>query len=213
MGHRKPRKKQQMDLPIHIADAISEYTPHQNGWTTVERASEMAACILETKAKVIVDIGVFAGRSTVAMGFAARELGDAMVFGIDPWKIESATEGEADEASADWWRSKADLERMHRECMQWVWDHRLDQWVTIIRAASQHVHQLFPTIDFLNIDGQHAEIASCRDVQLYLPKLKSGHYVTFDDTDWAQTQKAVQMIEAECDLVSDNGKARTYRKR
>lgn len=201
------------ELPPHIHSAIDSYIPHQNGWTTVERAQEISACILETNAKVCVDIGVFAGRSTIAMGFSAREIGDSMVFGIDPWKIEQAIEGESDEANADWWRTKADLERMHRETMQWIWDHRLDNWVTIIRAPSQNVHQLFPVIDFLNIDGQHAEIASCRDVELYVPKLRKGAYCTFDDTAWAQTQKALKMIETMCDLVTDTGEARTYRKR
>lgn len=173
----------------------------------------MAAWILETKAKVIVDIGVFAGRSTIAMGFAARELGDSMVYGIDPWKIDDATEGENDKASADWWRTRADLERMHREAMQWIWDHRLDQWITIIRAPSQNVHQLFPTIDFLNIDGQHAEVASCRDVEIYVPKVRAGGVVFMDDTAWPQTQKAVSMMDGMCDLVNDTGMARTYLKR
>lgn len=202
-----------MNLPSHIHAAIDGYLPHQNGWTTVQRGQEMAEWILEIKAKVIVDIGVFAGRSTIAMGFAARELGDSHVYGIDPWKVEMAVEGEKDEANADWWKQRADLERMHRETMQWIWDHRLDQWVTIIRQASQYVHQLFPVIDFCNIDGQHAEVASCRDVQLYVPKVRKGGIITFDDTGWEQTQKALGMMDEMCELVNDTGQARTYRKK
>lgn len=200
-------------LPSHLHAAIDGYIPHMNGWSVVTRCQEMAAWVLELKAKVIVDIGVFAGRSTIAMGFAARELGDSMVYGIDPWKIELATEGESDKANADWWRTKADLERMHREAMQWLWDHRLDQWITIIRAPSQNVHHLFPVIDCLNIDGQHAEVASCRDVELYVPRVRQGGIVFFDDVSWHQTKKAVSMLDEMCELVNDTGEARTYRKR
>jgi len=199
-------------LPDHIHDAIFEYLEHMDGWTTPERGCEMAERILETKAKVCVDIGVFAARSTIAMGFAARQLIDSIVYGIDPWKIDSAIEGDNVEENAKWWKERSKLEEMHRQTMHSIWSHRLDQWITIIRSPSQYVHQLFPVIDFLNIDGQHSEIASCRDVELYLPKLRSGHYLTFDDTDWDSTQKALTMIEQQCELVNDNGKARTYRK-
>lgn len=201
------------DLASHLHEAINSYIPVMNGWTTVTRAQEMAACILEIKAKTIVDIGVFAGRSTIAMGFAARELGYGMVWGIDPWRIAAAVEGDEVPENRGWWERNADLERMHAETMRWVWEHRIEQWVTIIRAHSQHVAQLFPTIDCLNVDGNHTEIASCRDVSLYVPKVKKGGYVFFDDTDWGTTKKAVSLLDSMCELVNDTGKARTYRKR
>lgn len=187
-----------------------------DGWTLPDRGCEMAERILETNAKVIIDIGVFAGRSTIAMGFAARELGDAHVYGIDPWKIDAQVEGDTVEENARWWKEKADLERMHRETMIAIWAHRLDQWVTIIRNASQYVHQLFPVIDFLNIDGSHTELASCRDVNLYVPKLRSGSYLMMDDCDWQSTQQAIKLIEEQCDLVKtmvEANEARVYRKR
>lgn len=202
-----------MSLPKHIENAIWNYNNHMEGWTTPERACEMAEHILDTNAKVCVDIGVFAGRSTIAMGFAAREQCDAMVYGIDPWKIDSAVEGDNVEENAKWWKERANLEQMHWQCMHVIWSHRLDQWVTIIRNASQYVHQLFPVIDFINIDGAHSELASCRDVELYLPKLRPGAFLMFDDSDWGSTQKALSMIEEQCELINDTGKARTYRKR
>jgi hypothetical protein len=202
-----------LSLPSHISDAIHNYIPVMEGWTTPERACEMAERILETNAQVCVDIGVFAARSTIAMGFAARELGGSVVYGIDPWKIESAVEGDNVEENAKWWRENANLEQMHRQTMHSIWAHRLDPWVTIIRNASQYVSGLFPVIDFLNIDGCHTEVASCRDVLLYLPKLRSGGYLTFDDSGWASTQKALALISEYCELVNDTGDARTYRKK
>jgi Methyltransferase domain len=205
-----------MSLPVHIRDAIYNYIPHMEGWTTPDRACEMADCIIKTQARVCVDIGVYAGRSTIAMGFGARELYDSMVYGIDPWKVESAIEGESVVEGLRWWQQNSNLEEMHRQTMHQIWAHRLDQWVTIIRAESQHVHQLFEVIDFLNIDGNHTEVASCRDVRLYLPLLRKEHYLMFDDCDWPSTQKALGMIEEECELVkkmTDKNEARIYRKR
>lgn len=204
-------------LPEHIRNAIYHYTVHMEGWATPERCEEMATRIIETNARVCIDIGVFAARSTISMGFAARELGASHVYGIDPWKIESAVEGDNVEENARWWRESSNLEKMHTETMHAIWSHRLDPWVTIIRNGSQHVAQLFPVIDFINIDGCHTEVASCRDVNLYLPRLRSGGYLTFDDADWATTQPALKLIEEQCDLIKvmNDGKneARTYRKR
>ncbi len=202
-----------MSLPDHIKKAIYEYFPHMDGWCTEERACEMAERILETNAKVIVDIGVYAGRSTIAMGFAARELGDSVVYGIDPWRVDSAVEGDDVEANARWWRENSNLEHMHQRTMECIWAHRLDKWVVILRAPSQFVSQLFQVIDLINVDGCHTEVASCRDVGIYLPLLRSGSYCFFDDSDWESTQKALAMVEEHCELINDNGKARTYRKR
>src|SRR6266699_1182953 len=139
-----------MNLPDYIRDAIYNYLPHMQGWTEPLRACEMAERILETKAKVIVDIGVFAGRSTIAMGFAAREMGDGMVYGIDNWNPSSASDNDDHKEGVDWWEKQSNLESVHQQAMQAVWGHRLEPWVTIIRAKSEHVHQLFPKIDFLN---------------------------------------------------------------
>lgn len=205
-----------MSLPKHIEEAVHHYLPHMEGWTEAERGCEMAACILETKAQVCVDIGVFGGRSTIAMGFAARELGKSMVYGIDNWNPGAAADNDDHKEGVEWWEKKSNLETIHQLAMRSIWDHRLEPWVTIIRAKSEHVHQLFPVIDFLNIDGGHSEINSCRDVTLYLPKVRSGAYVFMDDCGWPTTQKAIGMIEEQCDLVNTTtGKteSRTYKKR
>jgi hypothetical protein len=205
-----------MSLPKHIEEAIHNYLPHMDGWTTPERGCEMAERILETSAAVIVDIGVFAGRSTIAQGFAARELRGSMVYGIDPWKIDEQIESDSIEENARWWKEKVNLEYMHQRTMICIWAHRLDPWVTIIRNASQHAARLFTEIDFLNIDGSHTELASCRDVNVYVPKVRSGGYVMFDDCDWTTTQPALKLIEEHCDLVKTMpgaNEARVYRKR
>ena len=203
-------------VPKHIKEAIESYLPAMDGWCTPERGCEMAERILETKARVIVDIGVFAGRSSIAMGFAARELVNSHVYGIDPWKIDEQIEADSIEENAKWWKEKVNLEYMHQRTMICIWAHRLEKWLTIIRNASQNVVQLFTEIDFLNIDGSHTELASCRDVNLYVPKLRSGAYMMFDDCDWSSTQPALKLIEEHCDLVktmSGANEARVYRKR
>lgn len=203
-------------LPKHIRDGIFHYLPVLEGWTTPERGCEMAESVLEVNHDVAVSIGVFSGRSVIAMGFAMRERHRGMIYGIDPFKVEAATEGNTDPEDRKWWQEKSNLEEMHRGTMNAIWTHRLDEWATIIRACSQHVHQLFNEIGVLEIDGNHSEIASCRDVELYVPKVIPGGMIFFDDSDWSTTQKALSLLDQTCDLVKDGrdtSQYRIYRKR
>jgi len=191
------------NTPQHIVDAIHHYLPHMQGWTPPVRACEMADAILEIKHPVAVSVGVFSGRSVIAMGFAMRQLGNGMVYGIDPYKVAAATEGNGDAADKEWWAKSAGLDDMSNYAARQVFDHNLDQWATLIRNSSQYVAHMFPEIGVLEIDGNHSEEASTRDVELYLPRVIKNGYVFFDDAGWETTQKALRMMDGNCDLVKE----------
>lgn len=211
-----------MSLPKHISDAIHEYLPPLDGWTEPDKACEMAELILEHKPKVVVEIGTFGGRSAIAQAFALRQNNDGgRIYCIDPWRLEYSLEGESSD-NRKWWTQNINIDEIHTKCMHAIWQHNLDDWLVVIRAASQHVYQLFPEIDLLLIDGNHSEVASLRDAQLYLPRVSPNGLIWLDDTDWivadegkvlASTKKAVELIETQCALVKDMGKHRLYQKR
>lgn len=183
------------------------------GWTTAERGIKMAQLVLDKKPNVIVEIGVFGGRSLIAQAMALRENGHGKIYGIDPWKKELALEGDSDPENIRWWAA-VDLHDIHRKCMEAIWEHRLDSWITVIRSASQDAHHLFSGgIDILSIDGNHSELASCRDVQMYAPKLNEGASVLMDDCDWSETKKAQHMLLEYCNLVETDGKFGIYQKK
>jgi hypothetical protein len=211
-----------MSLPLHIQDAIKEYLPPLDGWTTPERACEMAKIIIENKPKVVVEIGTFGGRSAIAQGFALRENNNGgKLYSIDPWKLEYAMEGEWDE-NQNWYKNNIDIDEIHKKCMHAIWSHNLDEWIVVIRAASQHCHELFNEIGVLLVDGNHSQVASLRDVELYVPKVVSGGIVMLDDQDWMvkegerlinSTKKAIHFTEQHCDLITQIGNMGFYRKR
>ena len=182
------------------------------GMVTPERSLEMADYILDHRPEMIVEIGVFGGKSLIPMAMACRHNDHGHVYGIDPWRVDAALEGE-NEANQKWWSQNVDLEDMHRKTMKAIWDHHLDPWVTIVRAQSHTVGRLFHQIDLLNLDGNHSEIASCRDVEWYLPMVSHGGVVMFDDTDWTSTQKAVSMLMDQCDVIKDDPHYKWFKKR
>lgn len=205
-------------IPSHIKDTI--YTELSNnppvrteGWMTPERGVELAELILEHKPETVVEIGVFGGRSLICQALALKELGRGKIYGIDPWKVEAALEGEG-EANREWWSRNCDLHQIHKGAMETIWRLGLEEYAIIIRAKSQHCAMLFAGgIDLLGIDGNHSEIASTRDVKLYLPQVQEGGLVAFDDADWPTTQAALKLLDAQCDIIKDAGHYRIYRKR
>lgn len=205
------------DLPLFDSIRVELGLPPDpvklEGWTTGDKGVELAKLILKEKPKVVVELGVFGGRSLIAMAMALRAAGGGKAFGIDPWRLQVAIEGETDTANIQWWTNNINLHEIHRGAMEAIWRLGLDQWAIIIRAASQDVLQLFPMIEVLHIDANHSELASCRDVENFVPRVPSGKWVIFDDSDWGSTRKAVALLNGYCELVKDYGSWRLYQRR
>lgn len=190
------------NTPQHVQDAIHHYVPTLHGWLLPERGCEMADAIFETRPKLCVELGVFGGRSLISQAFALREINDGgVVVGIDPWRVEDALDGEKDEANRNWWRNNIDIEAIHRSAMKAIWDHHIEPWCSVIRAASQHAAPIFGDIGLLFIDGNHSETASMRDVETWVPKVRSGGYIFCDDNDWPSTQPAYARLKEMADVV------------
>lgn len=195
---------------------INERHPRMEGWVSAERAIEMAELIIKAQPEVCVELGVFGGKSMLGEGLGLKANNHGKLYAVDPWKKEAATEGATDPRNDEWWAA-LDLHHIHRQCMEEIWRHGLDEFVTVIRAKSEHVSELFPVIDWLFIDGNHSELCSCRDVNNYVPKVTKHGYVLMDDCKWPSTQKALKLVEDCCDLEkkaeSGGTEYRIYRKR
>lgn len=192
---------------------IEETVPKMEGWCSEEKALAMAELVLEQKPLTVVEIGVFGGRSLIPQAMALRENGAGRIYGIDPWQLDAAIEGDNGKENDDWWIQNVKLNEIHQLCMTEIWKHQLEERCVIIRAGSQYCTNLFKKIDLLHIDGNHSELTSCRDVQLYGPKVRKGGFIWFDDTDWNTTKKAVQIMEEMADKVRSVGACSLYQKR
>jgi len=199
-----------MSLPDELRQQIETEWILAKGWGELERVIEIAKLILEEKPKRCLEVGVFAGRGLITAALALRHVGDGYIVGIDPWKNEPCLEGE-NEANKEWW-SKVDFEEIYQELMATIFRLGLENVALTLRARSQDVYWLFNDLDLLVIDGNHSEIVSCRDVEMYLPKVKPGGIISFDDTTWPSTQKALEKVNAQCSIVKAFENHTIYRK-
>lgn len=195
-----------------LHDEIKREIPRLEGWVSAERGCELADLIVANRPKVCVEIGVFGGRSAISQALALEEVGSGKLYAIDPWRVEPALEGEND-SNKKWWSENVDLNEIHLNFINSVWRIGVHHHLVPIRALSQDCVALFyGGIDMIFIDGNHSEPSSTRDVVLYLPLVRPGGIIIFDDTDWPSTQKAIAILDHCCELVRDAGNYRIYKK-
>lgn len=188
------------------------------GWCEIPKSHALADTVIDEtvrlgRALTVVELGVYGGRSFLSMALALKATGRGKCYGVDPMRIEACLEGHNDPANDEWWRDKADLDGVHTNMMRVIWEQNLQSFAIPIRARSQDVVDLFPAIDVFHIDACHSEEASTRDVGLYLPLVRPGGIVIFDDAHWQTTKAALMMVSAECEIVRDEGAWVVFRKR
>ena len=195
-----------------------------HGWCPFTKAMAMANLILETDAQLVVELGVFGGRSLVPQAAACAHKGSGFCFGIDAWSVPAALESLDPEDLDDrehikWW-SALDMNGIYWACARAIDQGHLFPYCALVQGRGEHLAALFPDpprIDILHIDGNHTVQASCRDVGRWLPRVRPGGHIWFDDSAWESTKPAQVLLGNECDLLDDKVEGgsswRLYRKR
>ena len=168
-----------------IFNKLQYNIPKIHGWCDVEKALTLASIVIALRPKVCIEIGVFGGRSLVAMALACKEVNGGVVHGIDPWKAQVSVAGQT-EADAQWW-SKIDHEKLYQDYLKLIADAGVSAFVQTHRMTSD---EAFPkmkwdAVGLLHVDGSHTEQAF-RDIMNYSPLVQKGGICVADDIEWAQ---------------------------
>lgn len=195
-----------------IIELLKESLPKVHGWCSIEKATHLVEFILEHKPEVCVEIGVFGGSSLIPQALALKENNKGMLYGIDPWSNEASLECMKDEANAAWWGT-LDMEQIFAHACDNIKNFKVEPFCTLIRDKAENVVDKFidGSVDLLHIDGNHSEELSYKDAVLYLPKVRVGGHILFDDIWWMEhnevtTRKAILHLLETCskiDIVSD----------
>ncbi len=172
------------------------------GWCNKEKATQMMNLIYETKPECCVEIGVFGGSSLFPTACALRYSGHGVVYGIDPWATSDCLVGYLPgDPNYEWW-SRVNLESIFQGVVHTVKAWNLDAHCQLLRTTGRVALATFAdeSIDILHIDGNHTEEEALQDAKLYLPKIKNGGYIWFDDINWPSTAKAVDWLCLSCEI-------------
>lgn len=191
-------KNSDKDLKRQVYKAMERL----EGWCSREKASRLIDLILESKPKVVVEIGVFGGKSLVPMALALRYNKMGKIFGIDPWKESESIVGMND-VNKEWWGS-INHEAIYEGLVSRIAELKLEEYSELIKATSEEAAPI-PNIDILHIDGNHSEETSLFDVHKWAPLVSHGGYIIFDDVTWGTTDKAVQWLDENCVKIAEFG--------
>jgi predicted O-methyltransferase YrrM len=176
------------------------------GWCSPEKATNMMNLIHDHHAKLCVEVGVFAGCSFYPIVAALAFQQEGVVFAIDPWTSQVCVEGYQPTHHHYIRWSQIDLTKIFYGFLDKMHDQGMDPYYAIMRMSSAQAHAFFSdnSIDFLHIDGDHREASAISDVENWLPKVKSGGIICFDDAWWESTKKAVEMLLIECIIMPES---------
>lgn len=171
------------------------YMDQLEGWCSKGKASVLIDLIFMLEPKTIVEIGVFGGKSLVPMAYALKHTRGGIVYGIDPWDSSQSTAGLVGE-HYDWWNS-IDHEKILLGFRTKICEFDLNDCITLIKSTSEQAPPIYD-IDILHIDGNHSEKSSFFDVTKWVPLVRKGGIIIFDDIIWGTTTKAVKWLDENC---------------
>lgn len=165
------------------------------GWCTKNKASVLIDIIFMLNPDTIVEVGVWGGKSLIPMAHALRANAKGMIYGIDPWDSNESADG-MEGANLDWW-SSVDHKMILQNLEKKIGEFGLQNQITLIKTTSQ-LAPVILDIDILHIDGNHSEKASTLDVSKWVPLVRKGGIIIFDDLNWGTNCKAVQWLDENC---------------
>lgn len=155
-----------------------------DGWCTPNKAQRLAGDVLGMQADISVDLGAYSGRATIGLAFAHRKIDKGVCFAVDAWSNPVAAEHYTG-TSKDWW-SKLDFARIYANFTKLIADHHLEKYVKVLRMDAARAADVFEdeAVSVLSFDADHSEVSSVRDILAWMPKIKAGGFIYFDDVDW-----------------------------
>ena len=202
---------------LKLKQFVCDELPKMEGWCSKEKALNFFDLVLETKPDVCVEIGTYAGASALPVAMALKFLGNGVIICIDSWdKIECIKyfDPVEDVQHLSWW-GKVNLNQIHKKYLEMVQKFELQSICITKKTTSANAAASIGVIDILYIDGNHSEFIVTQDVQLYLPKVRSGGYIWINDALWPTLQEAIDLVLESCEPIKliDNGNCILFKKR
>jgi len=154
----------------------------EGGWCTAKKAHTLASIIVALRPALVLEIGVWTGRSLIPMALACRENKFGKVIGIDPYKAVASVDGQNAE-SAGWWSRQ----QIHDDALKYfrgkVAEFDVEDYVDLHVQPSDDVEPPYE-LGLLHVDGNHGPQA-LRDVERFAPRVHVGGFVVLDDIGWS----------------------------
>jgi predicted O-methyltransferase YrrM len=188
-----------------LSRSIRLATSKIEGWNSDHKADSLISLVLWTKPKRILEVGVFGGKSLCVFGLSLQYLGQGHITGIDSWTTSAVVDSHETAEEKQWWAGHGEgpgsvLEQRRLEAIRWVKTFGLDPYCTIRQADAHQVSSEYEneSFDIIHLDADKSHIGSLREIHTWLPKLRIGGYLVYDDCDWLTRRAAYMEARERC---------------
>lgn len=160
---------------------LIEVNPKLDGWCELPKAITLFNLVLASRPLVVVEVGVFGGRSAIPMMMGCKHNQRGIVHCVDPWSPDASREGQVADVDINWW-GNLNHEIVYQKFVSYVDKLGLKEWCDVHRMKSSEFNP--PNrIDIFHCDGNHGPDAVADTIK-YASLVDSGGYVILDDCNW-----------------------------
>jgi len=201
------------NLPIFSSDNLNEYDyillkeevkeSLKNSWCSDAKIDLLMDLTHRIRPSICVEVGAFVGSSVLPVAVTLKYLTIGKMYAVDAWSNQVAVKYLADDdANKKWW-SELDLNNVQRTFEDMIASWGLENFCVEICQSSELAAEFIPdNIDFLHLDGDFSEMGSLRDVQVYVPKVRSGGYILLSNF-YMMNKREQPKVKAFC-LLCEN---------
>ena len=187
-------------------EEVLKEKPSFPGWCPEEKAKHIMNLLLANPSDVCVEIGVYGGSSFFPMASVLAFKKNGIAYAVDPWVNAACVEGYEETSNHNKYWGSVDLEKTMNTFIKGMHKNGLDAHYCIMRMSSAQAYRYFEdgSIDYIHIDGNHSEQSAIFDVRHWLPKVKKGGIICFDDAWWKSTQAAIKILREQCEIMPES---------
>ena len=188
-----------------------------NSWCSAQKAEMMMDVVFAIRPQVCVEIGVFNGSSVLPVAATLRHLNAGCIYAIDAWSNNEAIKHmPATDPNFGWW-SQVNMDNAKNKFTSLIKEWNLQSCCCVIHETSEFAVQRIPEIDFLHLDGNFCEEDALMDVEIFLPRVKSGGYILlsnlFQVVDNQHTKmSSMWKLFDECEIIYEIDNSALFRK-
>lgn len=198
-----------------LSPKMIAYLLSLNGWCPEDKMQRLYKLVMESKPEIVVELGVWAGRSLFPMALALKEIGKGKAYGFDAFSNKVATEGTNNPADDEWWQ-KVDMAYI-MECLEKsITFLFLRDWIIWAKSKTDTASKVFRdnSVDIIHQDSAHNVETITAELNLWVPKLKAGGYWIADDCDWDKAKEGyAKLPEHGLILIEDYQKWQIWKKK
>jgi predicted O-methyltransferase YrrM len=197
----------QREFPSQVKQNAFYLMNQLQGWCSYEKAAVLIDIILRLKPEIVVEVGVYGGKSLVPMAYALEINNKGHIYGIDPWETSESIKGINNASSEYFWGTYVNHIAVFQSLRTSIGQFNLNHRISLIKSSSENASPV-ENIDILHIDGNHSAEASYLDVTKWAPLVKTGGVIILDDLTWfeenAYTQaKSIEWLDTHCTKIAE----------